>query len=139
MEECNKKVTYLSIKAAELKLILIPLPPLAEQKRIVSKVDELMSICDKLEARRQKKQEIQSKLNSSALDRMLSAENQEEFEQHWQRICENFDLLYDNPENVGKLKQAILQLAVQGKLVEQDSDDELASVLIEKIKDEEKS
>ena len=59
---------------------LFPLPPLAEQKRIVSKVDELMALCDKLEARRQKKQEIQSKLNSAALDRMLSAENQEEFE-----------------------------------------------------------
>jgi type I restriction enzyme, S subunit len=110
-----------------------PLPPLAEQKRIVSKVDELMSLCDKLEARRQKKQKLQSKLNSAALDRMLSAENQEEFEQHWQRICENFDFLYDNPENVEKLKQAILQLAVQGKLMPQNSEDEPASVLIERI------
>lgn len=117
---------------------VLPLPPLAEQKRIVSKVDELMSLCDKLEARRQKKQEIQSKLNSAALDKMLSAKNQGEFEQNWQRICENFDLLYDNPENVGKLKQAILQLAVQGKLVEQDSEDEPASFLIEKIEAEEK-
>jgi type I restriction enzyme S subunit len=117
---------------------IVPLPPLAEQKRIVSKVDELMSICDKLEARRQKKQELQSKLNSAALDRMLSAENQEEFEQYWQRICENFDLLYDNPENVGKLRKAILQLAVQGKLVEQNPEDEPASVLIEKINNEKK-
>jgi type I restriction enzyme S subunit len=117
---------------------LLPLPPLTEQKRIVSKVDELMVLCDKLEARRQKKQELQSKLNSAALDRMLSAENQEEFEQYWQRICENFDLLYDNPENVGKLKQAILQLAVQGKLVEQNPEDEPASVLIEKIEMEKK-
>lgn len=110
-----------------------PLPPLAEQKRIVSKIDEMMALCDKLETRRQKKQDIQSKLNSAALDRMLSAENQEEFEQHWQRICENFDILYDNPENVGKLKQAILQLAVQGKLIPQNPEDEPASVLIEKI------
>jgi type I restriction enzyme S subunit len=109
---------------------------LRRQKRIVAKVDELMALCDKLEARRQKKQEIQSKLNSAALDRMLSAENQEEFEQEWQRICENFDLLYDNPENVGKLRQAVLQLAVQGKLVEQNPDDEPASVLIEKIRRE---
>lgn len=95
-----------------------------------------MSLCNKFEARRQKKQEIQSKLNSAALDRMLSAENQEEFEQYWQRICGNFDLLYDNPENVEKLRQAILQLAVQGKLVEQNPEDEPASVLIEKIEAE---
>lgn len=114
----------------------VVLPPLAEQKRIVSRVDELMALCDKLEARRQKKQELQSKLNSAALDRMLSAENQEEFEQNWQHICENFDLLYDNPENVEKLKQAILQLAVQGKLVPQNLEDEPASVLIENIKAE---
>ncbi|AKB51476.1 Type I restriction-modification system, specificity subunit S [Methanosarcina barkeri str. Wiesmoor] len=127
-------MAYPAINDTKLYKGLIPLPPLTEQKRIVSKVDELMALCDKLEARRQKKQEIQNKLNSAALDRMLSAEKQEEFEQHWQHICENFDLLYDNPENVEKLRQAILQLAVQGKLVPQDLNDEPASVLIEKIK-----
>jgi len=116
-----------------LRKYLFPLPPLAEQKRIVNKIDELMILCDKLEASSQKKQELHSKLNSAALDKMLSADNQEEFEQNWQRICENFDILYDNPENVEKLRQAILQLAVQGKLVEQNSEDEPASVLIEKI------
>ena len=124
------------LSMTRLKEFLIPIPPLVEQKLIVSKVDELMSLCDKLEARRQKKQELQSKLNSAALDRMFSAENQEEFKQNWQRICDNFDLLYDNPENVGKLKQAILQLAVQGKLVEQNPEDEPASGLIEKIEAE---
>ena len=128
------KTTQPNVGLKSIQMFVYPLPPLAEQKRIVTKVDELMALCDKLEARRQKKQELQRKLNSAALDGMLSAENQEEFEQNWQRICENFDLLYDNPENVGKLRQAILQLAVQGKLVEQDSKDEPASVLIEKIK-----
>ncbi len=97
-----------------------------------------MFICDKLETHRQKKQELQSKLNSAALDKMFSADSQEEFEQHWQRIYENFDLIYDNPENVEKLKQAILQLAVQGKLAEQNPEDEPASVLIEKIEAEKK-
>lgn len=132
-------MTVKGIRQEELLNILIPLPPLAEQKRIVSKVDELMALCDKLEARRQKKQELQSKLNSAALDRMLNAENQEEFEQNWQRICENFDLLYDNPENVGKLRKAILQLAVQGKVVEQNPEDEPASVLVENIEAEKKN
>lgn len=129
-------MAYPAINDTKLHKGLIPLPPLTEQKRIVSKVDELMALCDKLEARRQIKQEIQSKLNSAALDRMLSAENQDEFEQHWQRICENFDLLYDNPENVEKLRQVILQLAVQGNLVPQNPEDEPASVLIEKIEAE---
>ena len=129
-------LAMLHMTKANMEHVAINLPPLPEQKRIVAKVDELMALCDQLEARRQKKQEIQSKLNSVALDRMLSAENQDEFEQNWQRICENFDLLYDNPENVGKLKKAILQLAVQGKLVEQDSEDEPVEMLLERIRGE---
>ncbi len=128
--------TFKEVSGKVMSQILFPLPPLTEQKRIVSKVDELMALCDKLEARRLKKQEIQSKLNSAALERMLGAENQEEFEQYWRRICENFGILYDNPENVEKLKQAILQLAVQGKLVPQNPEDEPARVLIEKIETE---
>jgi len=134
--DLNNGTSVPQINNKDIEPLIFPLPPLAEQKRIVSKVDELMALCDKLEARRQKKKELQSKLNSAVLDRMFSAENQEEFEQYWQRICENFDLLYNNPENVGKLRQAILQLAVQGKLVEQDLEDEPASVLIEKIEAE---
>lgn len=125
-----------NISRIKIVSTIAPLPPLAEQKRIVTKVDELMALCDKLEARRQKKQELQGEINSSALEKMLSAESQEEFEQHWQRICENFDLLYDSPENVEKLKQATLQLAVQGKLVPQNPENEPASVLIEKINKE---
>jgi type I restriction enzyme, S subunit len=126
---------------AKMNSIPIAIPPSAEQKRIVSKVDELMALCDKLEARRQKKQEIQSKLNSAALDRILSAENQGELEQHWQRICENFDVLYDNPENVENLKKYILKLSVEGKLVQteaklakiEDRDYESADSLLEKV------
>ncbi len=127
-----------NISRVKIVNTVAPLPPHAEQKRIVSKVEELMALCDKLEARRQKKQKLQSKLNNAALDRMLSTENQEEFEQNWRRICENFDLLYDNPENVEKLKHAILQLAVQGKLVPQNPENKSACVLIEKINDEKK-
>lgn len=139
LEYAFKKATGTTIKNVSLKsmrLFLVPLPPFKEQKRIVARVDELMAICDKLEARRQKKQNLQSKFNSAALDRMLGADSQKEFEQYWQRICENFDLLYDNPENVEKLRHAILQLAVQGKLVPQNLEDEPASSIIKSIFDE---
>ncbi|RJP19437.1 MAG: restriction endonuclease subunit S [Candidatus Abyssobacteria bacterium SURF_5] len=113
-----------------------PLPPFAEQKRIVAKVDHLMGLCDELEERKKKRSESQLKLNGALLDKMLSARDPKEFAQHWQRICDNFDLLYDRPETVQKLRQAILQLAVQGKLVPQNPNDEPASILLKKIQAE---
>ncbi|MBU4222914.1 MAG: restriction endonuclease subunit S [Euryarchaeota archaeon] len=120
----------------EAYLLVTSLPPFKEQLRIVAKVNQLMSLCDELEARQQKKRETRAHLNSAALDRLLAARAPGEFAEGWRRIKDNFDLLYDAPENVGKLKQAILQLAVMGKLVEQDEKDEPASVLLEQINKE---
>ena len=66
----------------------------------------------------------------------LTAKTSNDFSKHWERISSNFDLLYDYPENVDELRQAILQLAVQGQLVPQDPKDEPASVLVKKIEAE---
>jgi len=128
--------TFKEVSGKKVSHILLPLPPLNEQKQIVAKVDQLMALCDQLEARQQKKHEQRIRLNNAALDKLLTAPTPEEFAQYWQRICDNFDLLYDVPETVGQLREAILQLAVQGKLVAQDEGDEPASVLLERIKGE---
>ena len=53
-----KDQIWASVKAAaqpclyinRIQSLLIPLPPLTEQHRIVAKVDELMALCDRLEA-----------------------------------------------------------------------------------------
>jgi len=133
----NKKgaaIPHLDINL--FKNLMFPIPSRTEQKRIVAKVDQLMALCDQLEARQQKKHEQRILLNNAALDKLLTAPTPEEFAQHWQRICDNFDLLYDAPETVGEFRKAILQLAVQGKLVRQDANDEPAAVLLEKIRAE---
>ena len=131
-------MTVQSLKYDEFEVYPFPLPPLAEQHRIVAKVDQLMALCDELEARQQKQQSARVRLNNAALEGLLAARAPEEFAAHWQRICDNFDLLYDAPETVGRLREAVLQLAVQGKLVPQDPNDEPASVLLEKIRAEKK-
>lgn len=123
-----------NVNATSLKSLIVPLPSFQEQKRIVAKVDELMSLCDELEARQQKKRETRILLNNVAINQLLTAPEPDTFAKHWQRICDNFDLLYSAPENIGKLRQTILQLAVMGKLVQQDPNDEPASVLLDKIK-----
>lgn len=94
-----------------------PLPPLEEQKRIVAKVDQLMALCDELEEKQSRQRKRRINLNNSALDALLNAQDADECNEHWQRICDNFDLLYDHPETLGKLRSSILQLAISGKLV----------------------
>ncbi len=93
-----------------------------------------MALCDELEEQQQKQQERRVPFNNAVLDKLRTAHDPDEFAVHGQCICDNFDLLYDNVENVGKLRQAILQLAVQGKLMPQHSSDEPASELLQKIK-----
>jgi type I restriction enzyme S subunit len=48
----------------------VPLPPLAEQHRIVAKVNELMALCDQLEAARQQRQQCRERLVAATLQRL---------------------------------------------------------------------
>ncbi|MBF0590170.1 MAG: restriction endonuclease subunit S, partial [Magnetococcales bacterium] len=127
-------MTVKGIKRAELLAMLIPLPPLAEQKRIVAKVNQLMTLCDQLESQRDARRKTQIQLNKSALNSLTTAPDQPAFKSAWSRIRDHFDHLYDHPQSVAKLRQSILQLAVMGKLVPQNPKDEPASVLLERIK-----
>ncbi len=118
----------------DIRLCLIPLPPIAEQKRIVTKVDELMKLCDILETQQQQNRSHLTQMQKSAIAQLLSAPDADAFAQHWQDIVENFELLFDDGGAIGDLRQAVLQLAVQGRLVKQNSADEPASVLMKKIR-----
>jgi len=120
----------------KLLATVIGLPPEAEQKRIVAKVDELMRLCDQLDACQEKASAKYTSLNDAALEKLLSSKTIDEFAEHWQFICNNFDLIYNDPAHVNKLRQAILQLAVQGKLAPQDPNDEPAGELLKRIKAE---
>ncbi|MBF0620933.1 MAG: restriction endonuclease subunit S [Magnetococcales bacterium] len=122
------------LNRSEAYNLMTGLPPLAEQKHIVAKVDQLMSICDQLEAQRDARRKTQIQLNQSALNSLTTAPDQPSFNNAWTRIRDHFDLLYDHPQTVAQLRQTILQLAVMGKLVPQDPNDEPASVLLERIK-----
>ena len=123
--------SFVSLKF--LRTYLFPLPPLNEQKLIVAKVGTLMALCDDLEVQRNKTHQACIRLNDASVDKLLTAPTPKQFNKSWQRIHANFDTLYSMPENVHRLREMILQLAVQGKLVEQDPNDEPAQVLLEKI------
>ena len=81
----NEKMTGIigGISLSNFLSLVVPLPPLNEQKRIVARVDQLMALCDELEIRQQKKQESRLRLNSAALDKLLTAHEPAEFANHW--------------------------------------------------------
>ena len=124
------------LSMTRLKDFLVPLPPQDEAERIVAKVTQLMSLCDDLEARQQKGREDRVRVHDASIDRLLSAADADEFAEHWPRICDHFDLSYDAPANLTKLRQTILQLAVQGKLVPQDLEAETGGELLSRLEEE---
>ncbi|MEA5113345.1 MAG: restriction endonuclease subunit S [Geobacteraceae bacterium] len=128
--------TVHTLTIARANETLVPLPPLTEQHRIVAKVDLLMSLCDELEKRQQRSRAKLNRLNNAALDRLLYVSDTDSLDAAWRLVRDNFDLLYTTPDTIAKLRQTILQLAVQGKLVPQDPNDEPATILRGRIKEE---
>jgi type I restriction enzyme, S subunit len=126
----------LNLNRSIVKNLAFALPPLAEQHRIVTKIDRLMALCDELEARQQKERAGCLMLGTASLAGLQNAESMEELERQWAQVCDAFDLILDCPENVAVLRQTILQLAVRGRLVRQEPGDEPASILLEAIRKE---
>jgi hypothetical protein len=96
----------------------IEIPPLAEQKRIVAKVDELMALCDELEEKQQRKATVTTKLRGSSFNALRQAETPSDLAAAWERISTNWSHLTNHPDSIPELRQTILELAVRGRLVE---------------------
>lgn len=110
-----------NLSATNVKKFIIPIPPLAEQKRIVAKVDELMALCDRLEAQQQERETRHAALARASLVRFADAPTPA-----------NLDFLFHNSYAItpADLRKSILTLAVQGKLVPQDSNDGSAEKIL---------
>jgi type I restriction enzyme S subunit len=111
----------------DLEAAEIPLPPLAEQRRIVAKVDELMALCDRLERQQQERETRHAALARASLARFAEAPTPA-----------NLDFLFHPSYAIppADLRKAILTLAVQGKLVPHDPNDEPADEIIRRIEAE---
>ena len=112
------------------------IPPLAEQHRIVAKVDELMLLCDQLEQQTEASIDAHATLVEVLLATLTDSTDSDELAQNWARTSEHFDSLFTTEQSIEALKQTVLQLAVMGKLVLQNPNDEPASVLLERIAEE---
>ena len=121
------------LNTSEVFRLVVPIPPLAEQHRIVAKVDELMALCDQLEQQQADSIAAHQTLVQILLDTLTQAADAAEFEQAWTRIADHFDTLFTTESSIDQLKQTLLQLAVMGKLVPQYSNDETVPAVLAKL------
>ncbi|EBX5867918.1 restriction endonuclease subunit S [Salmonella enterica subsp. enterica serovar Virchow] len=128
--------TINQITQSNLKHTLIPFPPEIEQEKIKNTVFELISLCDQLEQHSLTSLDAHQQLVETLLTTLTDSQNADELAENWARISEHFDTLFTTEASIDALKQTILQLAVMGKLVPQDPNDEPASELLKRIAQE---
>jgi type I restriction enzyme S subunit len=132
----SSSTTIAILNKGKWEAIPLPLPSIAEQHRIVAKVDELMALCDRLEAQQADAASAHAQLVQALLGSLTQASDATEFAANWQRLAEHFHTLFTTEPSIDALKQTLLQLAVMGKLVPQDPNDKPASELLSHIQTE---
>ena len=126
--------TFKEVSGRIVAGVPLPLPPLAEQRRIVAKVDELMALCDRLETARKERETTRNRLAAASFARLNAPDpDPAVFQNHVAFTLNNLVPLTTRPDQIKALRQTILNLAVRGKLVEQDPNDEPASEFLEEI------
>jgi type I restriction enzyme S subunit len=128
--------TFSAVSRNDIDSLLLPICSLNQQRLIVTKVNELMALCDQLEQQHSNAQEAHEILVSQLLATLTQSQNAAEFNANWQRIYAHFDVLFTTEASIDALKQTLLQLAVMGKLMPQDPSDEPASELLKRIQAE---
>jgi type I restriction enzyme S subunit len=125
--------SQVNISQSDLKAIPIPVCSYTEQRRIVSRVEELMKLCDALEAKEQLADEQHARLTSTLFEALATSESPQALAENWQRVAEHFDILLDRPEAIGCLEQVVHQLAVRGMLVPQVASEGTGAELLERV------
>ena len=128
--------TINQITQGNLRQTLVPLPPLAEQKRIVAKVDALMQLCDQLDSQNANRVQLREQANRSSLHFLTASRSQQELSTAWHRLQNQFEVLYDTPETLADLEKAIVSLASRGLLVPQDDCDQPVHQLLQVNREE---
>ena len=114
--------------------IAVAVPPLSEQHRIVAKVKELMTLCDQLEETCTKREKTRDHLTEASHAHLnIPDTNEETFEANARFVINILPQLSVHADQVKHLRQTILNLAVRGRLVEQNPAEEPATKLLERI------
>jgi type I restriction enzyme S subunit len=105
----------------DLAHVFFPVPPVEEQEQIVAKVNELMALCDQLEAAKTERDSLRTAARKSAINAVSTVSTSDELSAAWSRIRENWTTYVDTPESISSLRSMILDLAVKGALTSDDN------------------
>lgn len=106
------------ISRAKFLALPFPLPPLAEQNRIVAKVDELMALCDALERESEDALAAHEALVENLLATLATSTDAADLAKNWARLETHFDTLFTSEPSIVALKDTIVELAVTGRLTQ---------------------
>ncbi|MEX2411521.1 MAG: restriction endonuclease subunit S, partial [Candidatus Paceibacterota bacterium] len=135
-ESSSQTVNIANISLKVMLPIPMPLPPLAEQNRIVQRIESLFAEVDELETKLNRQTKLDEKLQMAVNTEVQQAPDAEASKSAWSFITSNLKTLYHTPEAIDNLKKNILNEAVRGRLVPQKTNDEPASELLKKIENE---
>ena len=141
IKDAGHGISMIHMTKEKMEQLAVPLPPLAEQHRIVAKVDELMGLCDRLEEARKEREATRDRLTTASLARLTAPDTTQassgkvetgfpsddaqtddsDFPAHAAFALNALPALTSRPHQIKSLRQTILNLAVQGKLVKCNS------------------
>lgn len=132
IKEAGHGISMVHMTKEKMEKLIVPLPPLAEQHRIVAKVDALMALCDQLEAARAEREAARDRFTLSTLAK-LNTPDPETFGQDARFALAHLVPLTTDPGQIKQLRKTILNLAVRGKLVDRDDADLAIAPVLEAI------
>ena len=128
-----------TLNRSSIENIVLAIPPIGEQKRILVALDKAQKLCDQLEDQQAQLAKTCQMANQAAQSKLTDAITISEVKDAWSRVSKEFNLLLSSPESVTEFTETIMDLAVRGKLTEKKSTDEHAALLLKNIHPERKS
>lgn len=136
IESSSQTTNIANISLAKLNPLVFAIPPLAEQGRIANKVNELMSICDQLETLSIDSASSHQNIVRAFLSRLITSQSLKESTDNLRLVLASLDELIISEASIESFKEAVFQLAIMGKLVNQDENESSASVLLDEINED---
>ena len=131
----DNRLAMPKVNQTQLQSVAVAVPPLSEQRRIVARVDELMALCDRLADGLARRDALRQRWAASTV-RHVTEDAPIAGAPAWSFAEDHLDTLLADPEAVPLVRRMVLDLAVRGRLTEQDPADEPAEALLQRIAEE---